>query len=63
MGLITVCIDIVNTTTMVVLFYLFVYGILIQLKYLGPQMFENVGKESQYSLSHTLRLPKQGSGA
>ena len=40
MGLRTVCIDIVNTTTVVVLFCIFIYDILIQLLDLGPPMSE-----------------------
>ena len=48
MGLKTVCIDIVNTTTVVVLF-----GILFMIFYtvirLGPPTSEKAGKESQYS--------------
>ena len=38
--------NIVNTTTVVVVFCIFVYDILIQLKYLGPPMSEKAGKES-----------------
>ena len=43
MGLKTIGIDTVNTTTVVVLFCIFVYDILIQLS-------EKAGQESQYSL-------------
>ena len=49
MGLRTVCIDTVNTTTVVVLFCIFVYDILIKLYDLGPPMSEKESKESQYS--------------
>ena len=35
-----VCSDTINTTTVVVLFYIFVYDILIQLLDLGPPMSE-----------------------
>ena len=51
MGLRTVCIDTVNTTTVVVLFYIYVYDILIQLEDLGPPMSEKASKESQYSFA------------
>ena len=46
MGLRTVCIDTVNTTTVVVLFCIFVYDILINYKTWAHQIFEKVGKES-----------------
>ena len=57
----TVCIDIVNTTTMVVLFCIFVYDILIQLLDLGPPMSEKASKESQYSFA-PLHPPRWGLG-
>ena len=59
MGLRTICIDTLNTTTVVVLFCFFVYDILIQLEDLGPPMFEKASKESQYSFT-PLHLPKWG---
>ena len=49
--------DNVNTTTLVVLFFIFVYAIWIQLYDLGLPMSEKAGKESQYIV---LRLePKE----
>ena len=63
MGLRTVCIDIVNTTTVVVLFCIFVYNILIQLYDLGPPRSE---KEKQVKspniVSHPLHPPRRGLG-
>ena len=57
MGLRTVCIDTVNTTTVVVLYCILVYDILD----LGPPMSEKVNKESQYS-SRPLHPPRRGLG-
>ena len=52
----------VNTTTMVVIFCIFVYDILIQLKDLGQPMSEKEGKESQYSLAPPSRSALMGRG-
>ena len=61
MGLRIVCIDTVNTTTVVVLFCIFVYDILIQLYDLGPPKSEKASKESQYSFV-PLHPPRRGLG-
>ena len=56
----TICIDIVNTTTVVVLFLYLVYDILIQLQDLGPPMSKKKTSKESSIVSRPLRSFKTG---